>query len=121
MSKVRSLTFDTFILTRHHWFCFLKEPENEERPSHSKQLSQLTADQKVHLLNRIVNQQESGARTRHSRSRHNENLTPADKKGDTISRRSRKRRSTEKMGATVVSSLCISFIAFSNKILGNID
>nr|XP_031846708.1 F-actin-monooxygenase Mical isoform X3 [Nomia melanderi] len=77
------------------------EPENEERPSHSKQLSQLTADQKVHLLDRIVNQQESGARTRHSRSRHNENLTPADKKGDTISRRSRKRRSTEKMGATV--------------------
>ncbi|XP_076636191.1 molecule interacting with CasL isoform X2 [Colletes latitarsis] len=76
------------------------EPENEERPAHSKQLSQLTADQKVHLLDRIV-RQESATRTRHSRSRHNENLYPADKKGDTISRRSRKRRSTEKMGATV--------------------
>ncbi|KOX71883.1 Protein-methionine sulfoxide oxidase Mical [Melipona quadrifasciata] len=45
--------------------------------------------------------QDSATRTRHSRSRHNENLNPADKKGDTISRRSRKRRSTEKMGATV--------------------
>ncbi|KZC12108.1 Protein-methionine sulfoxide oxidase Mical [Dufourea novaeangliae] len=77
------------------------EPENEERPSHSKQLSQLTVDQKVHLLDRIVSRQESATRTRHSRSRHNENLNPADKKGDTISRRSRKRRSTEKMGATV--------------------
>ncbi|XP_017763779.1 PREDICTED: protein-methionine sulfoxide oxidase Mical isoform X1 [Eufriesea mexicana] len=69
------------------------EPENEERPAHSKQLSQLTPD-------RIV-RQDSATRTRHSRSRHNENLNPADKKGDTISRRSRKRRSTEKMGATV--------------------
>ncbi|XP_053994798.1 F-actin-monooxygenase Mical isoform X2 [Hylaeus volcanicus] len=77
------------------------EPENEERPAHSKQLSQLTPDQKVHLLDRIVSRQESATRTRHSRSRHNENLNPADKKGDTISRRSRKRRSTEKMGATV--------------------
>ncbi|XP_076170359.1 molecule interacting with CasL isoform X5 [Ptiloglossa arizonensis] len=76
------------------------EPENEERPAHSKQLSQLTPDQKVHLLDRIV-RQESATRTRHSRSRHNENLNPTDKKGDTISRRSRKRRSTEKMGATV--------------------
>lgn len=73
----------------------MKEPENEERPAHSKQLSQLTPD-------RIV-RQDSATRTRHSRSRHNENLSPADKKGDTISRRSRKRRSTEKMGATVVS------------------
>lgn len=79
----------------------MKEPENEERPAHSKQLSQLTPDQKVHLLDRIV-RQESATRTRHSRSRHNENLNPTDKKGDTISRRSRKRRSTEKMGATVV-------------------
>ncbi|XP_076668643.1 molecule interacting with CasL isoform X3 [Andrena cerasifolii] len=76
------------------------EPENEERPAHSKQLSQLTPDQKVHLLDRIA-RQDSATRTRHSRSRHNENLNPADKKGDTISRRSRKRRSTEKMGATV--------------------
>ncbi|XP_048263439.1 F-actin-monooxygenase Mical isoform X5 [Bombus terrestris] len=76
------------------------EPENEERPAHSKQLSQLTPDQKVQLIDRIV-RQDSATRTRHSRSRHNENLNPADKKGDTISRRSRKRRSTEKMGATV--------------------
>ncbi|XP_076297907.1 molecule interacting with CasL isoform X3 [Lasioglossum baleicum] len=78
------------------------EPENEERPSHSKQLSQMTPDQKVQLLERIANREreEGGTRTRHSRSRHNENLNPADKK-DTISRRSRKRRSTEKMGATV--------------------
>ncbi|XP_076248598.1 molecule interacting with CasL isoform X2 [Calliopsis andreniformis] len=76
------------------------EPENEERPAHSKQLSQLTPDQKVHLLDRIV-RQDSATRTRHSRSRHNENLNPVDKKGDTISRRSRKRRSTEKMGVTV--------------------
>ncbi|XP_061937103.1 F-actin-monooxygenase Mical isoform X5 [Apis cerana] len=73
------------------------EPENEERPAHSKQL---TPDQKVQLIDRIV-RQDSATRTRHSRSRHNENLNPADKKGDTISRRSRKRRSTEKMGATV--------------------
>ncbi|XP_076385758.1 molecule interacting with CasL isoform X4 [Megachile rotundata] len=77
-----------------------KEPENEERPTHSKQLSHLTPDQKVQLLDRIV-RQDSATRTRHSRSRHNENMNPADKKGDTISRRSRKRRSTEKMGATV--------------------
>ncbi|XP_076758682.1 molecule interacting with CasL isoform X4 [Xylocopa sonorina] len=76
------------------------ESENEDRPAHSKQLSQLTADQKVQLIDRIV-RQDSGTRTRHSRSRHNENVSPADKKGDTISRRSRKRRSTEKMGATV--------------------
>nr|XP_012143697.1 PREDICTED: protein-methionine sulfoxide oxidase Mical isoform X7 [Megachile rotundata] len=76
------------------------EPENEERPTHSKQLSHLTPDQKVQLLDRIV-RQDSATRTRHSRSRHNENMNPADKKGDTISRRSRKRRSTEKMGATV--------------------
>ena len=76
------------------------EPENEERPTHSKQLSQLTPDQKVLLIDRIV-RQDSGTRTRHSRSRHNENMNPADKKSDTISRRSRKRRSTEKMGATV--------------------
>nr|XP_033322979.1 F-actin-monooxygenase Mical isoform X2 [Megalopta genalis] len=78
------------------------EPENEERPSHSKQLSQMTPDQKVQLLERIASREreEGGTRTRHSRSRHNENLNPADKK-ETISRRSRKRRSTEKMGATV--------------------
>ncbi|XP_076546406.1 molecule interacting with CasL isoform X2 [Osmia lignaria lignaria] len=76
------------------------EPENDERPTHSKQLSQLTPDQKVQLIDRIV-RQDSGTRTRHSRSRHNENMNPADKKSDTISRRSRKRRSTEKMGATV--------------------
>lgn len=76
------------------------EPENEERPVHSKQLSQLTPDQKVQSVDRVV-RQDSATRTRHSRSRHNENLNPADKKGDTISRRSRKRRSTEKMGATV--------------------
>ncbi|XP_026671980.1 F-actin-monooxygenase Mical isoform X2 [Ceratina calcarata] len=73
------------------------EPENEERPAHSKQLSQLTPDQKVQLIVK----QDGATRTRHSRSRYNENLNPADKKGDTISRRSRKRRSTEKMGATV--------------------
>ncbi|XP_076657796.1 molecule interacting with CasL isoform X4 [Halictus rubicundus] len=78
------------------------EPENEERPSHSKHLSQMTPDQKVQLLERIASREreDGGTRTRHSRSRHNENLNPADKK-DTISRRSRKRRSTEKMGATV--------------------
>ncbi|CAK9803584.1 [F-actin]-monooxygenase Mical [Anthophora plagiata] len=76
------------------------EPENEERPTLSKPLSQLTSVRKVQLLSRIV-RQDSETRTRHSRSRLNDNLISTDKKGDTISRRSRKRRSTEKMGATV--------------------
>ncbi|KAJ8665000.1 hypothetical protein QAD02_006662 [Eretmocerus hayati] len=72
------------------------EPETEERPSLSQKLSELShklAEQKTHLM---------GSRTR--RSRHsNENLPPSgDKKLDSSSRRhTRKRRSTEKMGATV--------------------
>lgn len=80
----------------------VKEPENEERPAHNKQSSQLTPEQKVQLIDRIA-RHDSATRTRHSRSRHSENFNPSDKKGDTMSRRSRKRRSTEKMGATVVN------------------
>ncbi|XP_043285873.1 F-actin-monooxygenase MICAL3 isoform X2 [Venturia canescens] len=78
------------------------EPENDERPLYSKQLSQLSPEQKAQLIGRLA-KPEMPTRPRHSRSRHNnENvLVPLDKKTDTVSRRSRKRRSTEKMGATV--------------------
>jgi len=64
----------------------------EECTAHSKQLKQWTSEEKV-------------MKTRHSRSRHaNENVhSYMDKKDNTISRRSRKRRSTEKVGATMVS------------------
>ncbi|XP_018373160.1 PREDICTED: protein-methionine sulfoxide oxidase MICAL2-like isoform X2 [Trachymyrmex cornetzi] len=67
------------------------EPEMEECTAHSKQLKQWTSEEKV-------------MKTRHSRSRHaNENvLSYMDKKDNTISRRSRKRRSTEKVGATMI-------------------
>lgn len=63
----------------------------------------MTAEQKAQLLGHIV-KQESATRTRHSRLRQSsENIQQhGDKKGDTISRRSRKRRSMEKIGATVV-------------------
>ncbi|KAG5331563.1 MICAL monooxygenase, partial [Acromyrmex charruanus] len=66
------------------------EPEMEECTAHSKQLKQWTSEEKV-------------MKTRHSRSRHaNENVhSYMDKKDNTISRRSRKRRSTEKVGTTM--------------------
>ncbi|XP_012255532.2 F-actin-monooxygenase Mical isoform X2 [Athalia rosae] len=78
------------------------ELENEDRPAFTKQLSQLTPEQKAQLLGRIT-KQDSTVRARHSRSRHGtEHAQPAgDKKVDSMSRRSRKRRSTDKMGATV--------------------
>ncbi|XP_047356849.1 F-actin-monooxygenase Mical isoform X3 [Vespa velutina] len=77
------------------------ELDNEEISSHLI-LSHLTAEQKAQLLGHIV-KQESATRTRHSRLRQSsENIQQhGDKKGDTISRRSRKRRSMEKIGATV--------------------
>ncbi|XP_025073209.1 F-actin-monooxygenase Mical [Pogonomyrmex barbatus] len=66
------------------------EPEVEECTAHSKQMKQLTPEEKT-------------TKTRHSRSRHiNENVhSCVDKKDNTASRRSRKRRSTEKVGATM--------------------
>ncbi|XP_066592367.1 F-actin-monooxygenase MICAL3 [Prorops nasuta] len=74
------------------------EPDNEEKPNYSKQISQLTPEQKAQLIGRIAKE----SVTRMRRSRHsNDNLQNADKKNDTLNRRSRKRRSTEKMGATV--------------------
>lgn len=78
------------------------EPEIEDRPTLSQKLSELTAEQKAQLLGRITKQ--DGSTTRVRRSRHvNENLPlPGDKKSDSITRRhARKRRSTEKMGASV--------------------
>ncbi|XP_046822766.1 protein-methionine sulfoxide oxidase mical3a isoform X3 [Vespa crabro] len=77
------------------------ELDNEEISSHLI-LSHLTTEQKAQLLGHIV-KQESATRTRHSRLRQSsENIQQhGDKKGDTISRRSRKRRSMEKIGATV--------------------
>lgn len=82
------------------------EPETEDRPTFSQKLSELTTEQRAHLLGRITKQDVPGTRAR--RSRHvNENLPlPMDKKpsAETLARRhARKRRSTEKMGATVVS------------------
>ncbi|XP_024947547.1 F-actin-monooxygenase Mical isoform X15 [Cephus cinctus] len=80
------------------------EPEKEERPTYSKQLSQLTPEQKAQLIGRIAKQDNTNTRARHSRSSRHSNehaQNPLEKKGDSISRRSRKRRSTEKMGATV--------------------
>ncbi|KAL2728435.1 F-actin-monooxygenase mical2b isoform X1 [Vespula squamosa] len=81
------------------------EIDNEEISSHLI-LSHLTAEQKAQLLGHIV-KQESATRTRHSRLRQSsENIQQhGDKKGDTISRRSRKRRSMEKIGATVEERL----------------
>ncbi|KAL0125064.1 hypothetical protein PUN28_004309 [Cardiocondyla obscurior] len=64
------------------------EPEAEESTAHLKQLKQCTSEEKV-------------TKPRHLRSRHaNENMH-VDKKDNTVSRRSRKRRSTEKVGATM--------------------
>ncbi|XP_070162657.1 uncharacterized protein Mical isoform X3 [Polyergus mexicanus] len=65
------------------------EPETEECSAHPKQLKQLIPEEK--------------AMKRHSRSRYaNENVqSHMDKKDNTTSRRSRKRRSTEKMSATM--------------------
>ncbi|XP_046822760.1 F-actin-monooxygenase Mical isoform X1 [Vespa crabro] len=81
------------------------ELDNEEISSHLI-LSHLTTEQKAQLLGHIV-KQESATRTRHSRLRQSsENIQQhGDKKGDTISRRSRKRRSMEKIGATVEERL----------------
>ncbi|KAI4487459.1 hypothetical protein M0804_005608 [Polistes exclamans] len=81
------------------------ELDNEEISSHLI-LSHLTAEQKAQLLGHIV-KQESASRARHSRIRQSsENIQQhGDKKGDTISRRSRKRRSMEKIGATVEERL----------------
>ncbi|XP_072766415.1 uncharacterized protein [Anoplolepis gracilipes] len=64
------------------------EPEIEECSAHPKQPKQLTPEEK--------------ATKRHSRSRYaNENVQSYVDKKDTTSRRSRKRRSTEKMSATM--------------------
>lgn len=85
---------DTEIIVYLSTIYSVQESEAEERAVHPKQ-PQLTSEQKA-------------TRGRHSRSsRHaNENAQPyADKKSDTASRRSRKRRSTEKMGATMVSGI----------------
>ncbi|XP_071572314.1 uncharacterized protein Mical isoform X1 [Temnothorax nylanderi] len=66
------------------------EPEAEECTAHPKQLKQWTSEEKA-------------TKARHSRSRHaNENAhSYVDKKDNTVGRRSRKRRSTEKVGATM--------------------
>ncbi|XP_015127191.1 F-actin-monooxygenase Mical isoform X4 [Diachasma alloeum] len=80
------------------------EPEADERPLYDKQLAQLTSEQKVHLIGRLAKHETAG-RARHLRSsRHNnENVQViVDKKTDgSLGRRSRKRRSNEKMGASV--------------------
>ncbi|XP_063986315.1 F-actin-monooxygenase Mical isoform X3 [Diachasmimorpha longicaudata] len=80
------------------------EPEADERPLYDKQLAQLTSEQKVHLIGRLAKHETAG-RARHSRSsRHNNENVQAmgDKKTDgSLGRRSRKRRSNEKMGASV--------------------
>jgi len=67
-----------------------QEFEAEECIAHPKQLKQWTSEEKT--------------KTRHSRSRYaNENVhSYMDKKDNTVSRRSRKRRSTEKVGTTMV-------------------
>ena len=78
-------------------FCFIhrQEPETEERNAHPKQLKQLSPEEKP--------------TKRHSRSRHaNENAvhqSHIDKKDNAANRRSRKRRSTEKVSATMVSKM----------------
>lgn len=60
---------------------------------HPKQLNQLKSEQKI-------------MRGRRSSRHTNDNIQPyVDKKTDTPSRRSRKRRSTEKMGVTMVSEI----------------
>lgn len=74
-----------------------QEPEAEECTAHSKQLKQWTLEEKA-------------TKTRHSRSRHaNENVHSfMDKKDNTmVSRRSRKRRSSEKVGAMVSRMNCL--------------
>ncbi|XP_023314724.1 F-actin-monooxygenase Mical isoform X3 [Trichogramma pretiosum] len=81
------------------------EPEADDRPTyhHQKKLNELTPEQKAQILGRIAKSEGSTRTTR--RSRHsNENLllSTSEKKSDSISRRhARKRRSNEKMGATV--------------------
>ncbi|XP_011314011.1 protein-methionine sulfoxide oxidase Mical isoform X2 [Fopius arisanus] len=80
------------------------EPEVDERPVYDKKLVQLTNEQKAHLIGRLAKHETTG-RARHSRtSRHNNENVQAigDKKTDgSLGRRSRKRRSNEKMGASV--------------------
>ncbi|XP_046409938.1 F-actin-monooxygenase Mical isoform X1 [Neodiprion fabricii] len=82
------------------------EPETEDRPTFTKQLKQLTPEQRAQLLGRIT-KQDGTSRTRHSRSRHGNEYgqSTTEKKVDSLSRRSRKRRSTDKMGATTEERL----------------
>lgn len=64
-----------------------------EEDMHTKQLNQLISEQKA-------------IRGRRSSRHASDNIQSyTDKKGDTSSRRSRKRRSTEKMGVTMVSEI----------------
>lgn len=94
------------------FFFLLQELENEDRPTFSQKLSQLTPEQKAHLLGRMQTKHEShqGRQRRSNRHANDNNLlaVPADnKKSD--ARRSRKRRSTEKVGASVVRGCFFSF------------
>lgn len=86
------------------WSLVNQEPEPDQVPLYDKQLAQLTPGQKIQLIGRVGKIE---PRPRHSRSlRHNiENVQAmVEKKVEgTLGRRSRKRRSNEKMGATVVS------------------
>ncbi|XP_058793152.1 F-actin-monooxygenase Mical [Phymastichus coffea] len=80
------------------------EPETEDRPTFSQKLNVLTPEQKAQFLSRIASKEGSVATARARRSRHvNENLPQTgDKKSDSMARRhARKRRSNEKMGASV--------------------
>lgn len=85
-----------------------QEPETEDRPAHAQKLTDLSPEQKAHLSQgRSARQDVPVMRARRSRHAHENNLQPPslDRKIDgTMQRRhGRKRRSTEKMGATVVS------------------
>lgn len=99
-----------FVFVAVGFFCSWgnQEPEADERPLYDKQLAQLTSEKKALLVGRLAKHETAG-RPRHSRSsRHNNENVQAivDKKTDgSLGRRSRKRRSNEKMGASVVSSL----------------
>ena len=81
----------------------MQEPDNDDGPTFNKKLNDFTAVQKAQIIGRIAKSESSrtARRSRHS----NENLPlSGDKKSEPISRRhARKRRSNEKMGATVVS------------------
>lgn len=89
----------------------MQEPETEDRPTNlSQKLSELSAEKQAQLLGRITKQQDVNVSRGARRSRHvNENLpfVGDNKKMDTMRRHARKRRSNEKMGATVVGLIFI--------------